>query len=248
MNRKKSKRKPPSAIRETQSDRRGQSVEQSKSPSQPTPPTSDSAPNPSRLVRTVLSVWLCMHLLAILISFTGVIEPSTIHAGLTNSVHAYLRPAHFSADDRPVYLAHGNPSEQPHRVEVTSELVTDIDQVDTYHWQSVGPGGAAGGAISDRVARWLSTAVMVAENDQPGLVAELLLPIVQQNPDATAIRIVRLPFPSELSGIAEESESPYLARVVRSGDRVSLVRLESTRLNSRAVALPNESPKDAGDE
>lgn len=255
MKRKKSKRKSPASILETRSEKRDRStVERSggdaapTSPSQPTAPTSDSAARPSLRIRTVLTVWLCMHLPAILISFTGGVEPSTIHAQLSNLTHIYLRPAHFSADDRPVYLAHGNPSEQPHRVQVTTELVSDIDLVETHRWQTAGPDGAAGLAVSDRVWRWLSTAVMVGENDQPGLVAELLMPIVQQNPDVTAVRIVRLPFPADLTGINEETESPYVARVVRRDNGVSLVRLESARLSSQAVKPNANRQEGSGDE
>jgi hypothetical protein len=178
-------------------------------------------------------------LLAITISFTSVVEPSGIHSRLSALVHPYLRPAHFAADDRPVYLAHGNPSEQPHRLQTTTASITDIESLGDDQWRTFEPAGEAassaypGLAVSDRRARWLTTAAMLADNEQPSLVAELLLPIVRQNPKLTAIRIVRLP--TDLSDINTEEESPYVARVVRSGDLVSLVQLQPVRLNSQVI-------------
>jgi hypothetical protein len=184
-------------------------------------------------------------LIAILISFTSVVEPSGIHSRLSSLVHPYLRPAHFSADDRPVYLAHGDPSEQPHRLQTTTASITDIESFDTDQWRTVEPAGRAalssypGLAVSDRSARWLTTAAMLADNEQPSLVAELLLPIARQNPNVTAIRIVRLP--TDLSDINASAESPYVARVVRSGDLISLVQLQPARLSSQAIPAARNS-------
>lgn len=200
------------------------------------------ARGPSPAVRACLSGWLLFHLLAITVSFTSVVEPSAIHAQLSKLVHPYLRPTHFAADDRPVYLAHGDASEQPHRLQVTTASPADfdsIDSIDTVSWRTVGPNRNAGLAVSDRVARWLSTAAMLAENDQPSLVAELLLPIIEDDMAVTAIRIVRLP--TDLSDIDAEAESPYVARVIRSGDLVSLVQLNPARLSSPAVSSRAET-------
>jgi hypothetical protein len=206
----------------------------------------DSAGKPTAMagptMRTWLSLWVSVHLLAILVSFTGVVEPSTIHARLSELAHPYLRPTHFAADDRPVYLAYGDSFEQPHRLQVTTSIVTDIASVDALRWQAVGPDGGPGLAVSDRVARWLSTAAMLAENEQPGLVAELLLPVAQHDPRIRAIRIVR--FPTDLSDINEEAESPYVARVVRDGDFVSLVQLRPARLSSQALQRPRDQPNE----
>ncbi len=195
---------------------------------------------PSPAVRTWISLWLPLHLLAIWISFTSVVEPSSIHARFASLVHPYVRPTHFAADDRPVYLTHGNPSEQPHRLQVTTDPLNDMASVDTRSWQTVGPSGYAGLAVSDRTARWLSTAAMLAENDQPGLVAELLLPIAQSDPSVNAIRIVRLP--TDLNDINTETESPYVARVVRGDGFVSLLELKSSRLSSQAIGSPEMEP------
>ena len=95
--------------------------------------------------------------------------------------------------------------------------------------------------MSDRVARWLSTAATLAENEQPGMVAELLMPIAQLHPNVKAIRIVRLP--TDLNDINAETESPYVARVIRRDDRVSLVQLKPARLSSQAIqtqAIPTK--------
>jgi hypothetical protein len=190
-------------------------------------------------VRVGLSIWVTFHLAAIWISFTRVVEPSTLHSRLSELVHPYLRPAHFSADDRPVYLAHGNSDEQPHLLQVTAAPVTDARSADRYRWETVGPDRYAGLAVSDRVARWLSTAAMLAENEESGLVAELLLPIIESEESVNAVRIVRLP--TGLSDVNEEAESMYLARVRRTGDVVSLIQLSPDRLSARVVPGQGDS-------
>ncbi len=200
---------------------------------------------PSAGIRTWLSIWVCFHLVALFLSFTSVVEPSTLHARLSELVHPYLMVGHFAADDRPVYLAHGSESEQPHRLQITVDDLTEIDDVETCQWQAVGAGdydaadASPGLDVSDRVARWLATAATLSENDQPGVVADLLLPIAQHFPDAKAIRIVR--FPTDLSDVNATSESPYVARIVRSDDLVSLIQLNPKRLSSQAVANAKES-------
>lgn len=198
---------------------------------------------PSVATKTWLSIWVCFHLSALFVSFTSVVEPSSLQARLSQLVHPYLRAGHFAADDRPVYLAHGSESERPHRLQVTSDELTDPDAVESVDWQTVGTGGyeareiTPGLSVSDRAARWLSTAATLAENDQPGVVAELLLPIARHFVDAKAIRIVR--FPTDLDDVNAVAESPYVARIVRANDVVSLIRLTPRRLSSQAVATPN---------
>ena len=199
---------------------------------------------PSNNVRTWLSIWVCVHLIALFLSFTSVVEPSMLHARLSEFMHPYLMVGHFAADDRPVYLAHGSDSERPHRLQVTSDELREIDEVETCQWQSVGSGDYAsadaspGLAVSDRVARWLATAATLSENDQPGVVADLLLPIAQHFSNAKAIRIVR--FPTDLSDVNATNESPYVARIVRSNDAVSLIQMKPKRLSSQAVANDGE--------
>ncbi len=246
MNRKKSKR-----IASAKNDRHSApEVAKSAQPASVGSPDPAESPatGPTPTMRRCLSIWLSFHLFAIGVSFTSVVEPSTIQARLSTVIHPYLQAFHFAADDRPVYLAHGDSSEQPHRLQVTTSSLTDIDAVDTISWQTVGPDHNAGLAVSDRVARWLSTAATLAENDQPSLVAELLLPIVEDDSAVTAIRIVRLP--TDLNDINAEAASAYVARVIRHGDLVSLVQLNPARLSSRFVSgrVTTPSKEDQGNE
>lgn len=193
---------------------------------------------PSIGARTWLSIFLCIHLPAVFLSFAGVVEPSSLHARISALVQPYLMVTHFSADDRPVYLAHGVESEQPHRLQITSDKLFEINGERDCRWQTVGMGNylaedcLPGLAVSDRVARWLATAAMLAENEQPGVVAELLLPIAEHFTEANAIRIVR--YPTDLNDINVVPSSPYLARIDRSDDAVSLIQLTPRRLSSQA--------------
>lgn len=197
---------------------------------------------PSVTARTWLSIWVCVHLLALALSFTSVVEPSSLQVNLSGMFFPYLRLGHFAADDRPVYLAHGTADEQPHRLEITSDTLSEIGQVNACQWRTVGAGDYAasesspGMAVCDRVARFLSTSATLAGNDQPGVVAELLLPIAAHFSEAKAIRIVR--FPTDLSDVNATSESPYVARIVRSADSVALIQLKPERQSSQPVSSP----------
>jgi len=192
---------------------------------------------PSEAVKTYLSIGVAVHLLALAISFTAVVEPSSVQQRLSDLLQPYLRPTHFSADDRPVYLTHGGSDDQPHRIEVTTEPVAGVEASGDVKWQVIGPaeqGGFAstpGFAVSDRVARWLSTAAMLAENDQPSLVADLILPIVVNRSSVQSVRIVR--YPTDLNDVNVGVSVPYLARVVRAKDGVSLVQLKEKRLSAQ---------------
>lgn len=206
-------------------------------PTAPSPPTDGSGPTVA--LRAGLSIWTVFHLFALFVSFVSVVEPSSLQRQFLSLVHPYLTLGHFGADDRPVYLAHGNESEQPHRLQVSFDEITQIDQTDRCEWTTIGAGdyeaseAIPGGAVSDRVARWISVAATLAQSDQPGVVAELLLPIARHFPDAKAIRIVR--FPTDLSDVTATEDSPYVARIVRSQDVVSLIQLTPKRLSSRAI-------------
>jgi hypothetical protein len=199
--------------------------------------SSATGEGPSTTVRTWLSIWVVVHLMAITVSFTAVVQPSSLHQRLSEVLQPYLRPTHFSADDRPVYLTHGDTDDQPHRIEVTTDRVTGVATSGSLKWRVIGPaqrGGfvsTPGLAVSDRVARWLSTAAMLAENDQPSLVADLLLPVVTNESSIQGVRIVR--YPTDLNDINSGVTVPYLARVVRDQDRVSLVQLKESRLSAQ---------------
>jgi hypothetical protein len=217
---------------------------------------------PSSGVRAFLSIWLPLHLFAIFISFSAVVEPSGLHASLQGLLRPYLQVTHFDADDRLVYLAHGEATERAHRLQVSTNEITNLEGgAGDQGWTTIGPRGKVvttqagreivesfasrpGLAESDRYARWLTTAATLAENEQPGLVAELLLPVVRSDQSIKAIRIERLM--NDLDSTVEESlPPPYMARVVRNDDRVALVQLQATRLS--AVAPVNRSPPEAAE-
>ena len=63
--------------------------------------------------------------------------------------------------------------------------------------------------------------------------AELIAPIVRQDESIRAIRITRLI--TDLNSTVDESlPPPYVARVIRDGDRVRLVQLQESRLTAGA--------------
>ena len=188
---------------------------------------------PSSSIRSLLLLFAAFHLFAIFVSFTEVVEPSSIHTAISRLLQPYLVPTHFSADDRPVYLAHDEPQEQPHRLQISEVPLGEAAAQDAVPWQTVLPETSPGLAAADRRARWLATAATLAESEQPGLVADLILPVVQQQESVNAIRIVRLP--TNLTDVHTDTSVPYVARVVRRGQRVSLVQLKPPRLSSTVV-------------
>lgn len=205
---------------------------------------------PSERVRMMLSIWVPIHLFALLLSLAAVVEPSSLHARLLDLMRPYLQLTHFGVDDRPLYLAYGNPSEQPHRLEVTETPIQHHGESAKWinpHFRAgdesqltivSGLAAKPGLAVSDRYARWLATAATLADTEQPSLVGELLLPVVEADETVRGIRILRRP--TDLSATVETVETPYLARVVRSGDSTSLVQLRSDRFNAIAQPQPEQ--------
>lgn len=186
-----------------------------------TPSTSDQPPP---WFARILSVGISVHLVAIALSYTAVVSPSSFHRGLLGFVEPYLQLFHFGADDRPVYLAHGAPTEQPHRIEWSRSTSPRPDE-----WEAWDVKAQPGLAAQDRIARFTAALATLAETEQPSLIAEMLLPIVQQNKLVNQIRIRRLP--TELTTVVDDAAPPpYVARVVRSGDAVRLVQLYEERL------------------
>ncbi|TWU02800.1 hypothetical protein [Stieleria varia] len=183
---------------------------------------------PSEKIRWALSVWLIVHLGLVAISFAGVVQLSGLQSAILDTAAPYLESTHFAAGGRPYYLAHGDPDEQPHRLQVsTSSSAVNDESL----WSTVEPFGAPGMAGNDRYARWFATAATLAEAEQPSLVAQLLLPIVESDDSIAAIRIVRLP--TQLTTAVDDSQPPpYVARVARKNGRVSLVQLQASRLTT----------------
>ena len=203
-------------------------------------------PLPPAWVRNLLTIVALVHLFAVAISFSGVVEPSETHSLLLRLLDPYLRATHFGADDRPVYLAHGGPLEQPHRLQISR-------RGDIAKWHTIEPEGFPGLARSDRYARWISTIVSLAENDQPGLVAVLLSPeirrINQSDPEhpTEQVRIIRLP--TELTTVVDDAAPPpYVARVLSRKDRVDFIRINEDRLNAKAgPSAPSRTAPSGGD-
>lgn len=51
---------------------------------------------PSTSVKTWVSIWLVVHLMAIAVSFTAVVQPSSLHRRLSEVLQPYLRPTQLS--------------------------------------------------------------------------------------------------------------------------------------------------------
>ncbi len=218
----KSDRSPSSRASEADAESPSSSQTQSSSPGLP--------------LKVALSLWLVFHFLALTVSYTSVVEPSETQGQWQQALQFYLYPTHFLADDRPIYLAHGDPSEQPHRLQVTAvnpsanPALFDLP-IDDPQWQTIQPPGIAGLAGNDRYSRWLSTAAILATNEQPSLVAELILSVALEDPSITAVRIVRLP--TELTTTAADAlPPPYAAYVAKQNDVISLVQVNEPRLST----------------
>jgi len=110
-----------------------------------------------------------------------------------------------------------------------------------------------GTGACDRQQRWLGTIMVLAGNDQPSLVAELMLPVLEGQSDllkqidessgldsgnkssASIVELVREP--TIMSSVVDDQQSAaYRARLVRSGDRVALVHVQPERLVAVSVA------------
>ncbi|MCO8121469.1 hypothetical protein NHH03_06955 [Stieleria sp. TO1_6] len=195
-----------------------------------------------------ISLALVFHLGALFLSYSAIIEPSSTHTRLLNKLTPYLRATHFSADGRPFYLAHATADEQPHRLQVATGLSSSdsnpvVIDLET-QWTTVQPGGIPGLAAADRYRRWMLLVATLAQSDRPSLAAALLMPLVAADESIDAVRIVRLP--TELTTAEDDAAPPvYLARVVREGDQVRLVSIQSKRLTT----FPRENaPRPSSDE
>ncbi len=199
----------------------------------------ESAPGksgyPGSAMRALITIWLPFHLFALAVSFTAVVEPSSLQVRFQSLLRPYLEITHFDAGGAPVYLAHGQSDEQAHRLEFSRSDINNNEAADSQQaWTAFDFEGLPGLARGDRRGRLLSTAATLAENEQASLVAELLWPFVKSDESIRAIRIVRLP-----TELHEDLPPPYVARVIRRGDELSLVQLQSGRLS--ATAQPAET-------
>lgn len=195
---------------------------------------------PPPILRLLLPVWAILHVVLVFVSFVGVVEPSGIVQAINELSKPYLRPTHFSANDRPVFLTHGDAADWPYRLQISDRPISQVGGLPESGWRDSGEDISAGLAASDRRARWLSTAAILAINEQPGLVAELVAPILVKHRSAKSIRIMR--YPTDLSNVDELASPVYVASVLRPGDSeggeqassgsISLIELKESRLST----------------
>ena len=192
----------------------------------------DSLRLPSSTWIGLISAAILVHLFALFVSYTAIIEPSSTHSSLLDLLSPYLRSTHFAADGRRFYLAHATPDEQPHRLQFASASGGDRLVIDRQtEWTTIQPSGIAGLTESDHYARWMGLVATLAQSDRPSLAAALLMPLVAADPSIDAVRIVRLP--TQLTTAADDAAPPvYLARVVRNAGEVRLVSIGSKRLST----------------
>lgn len=185
---------------------------------------------PDGWLRLAVSVGVLLHLTAIAGSYLSVVSPSETQGSLMRAFDPYLQLTHFGADGRPIYLAAGGTDQQPLRLEVSESLEPDESD-----WEVMDPPGSPGMAGNDRYARWLASAVLLAESEQPSLVAELLAPVLSQKTSVRSVRIVRLPT-LLTTEIDDATPPPYFARVVRSDDgTTALIANQELRLSAVAT-------------
>lgn len=202
----------------------------------PSPVNANSPAGKSTAANVLISIALAFHLVAITLSYSAIIEPSSTHSGLLGRLAVYLRPTHFAADGRPFYLAHATPDEQPHRLQIASGRDGALEIDNQTQWTTVEPAGSPGLAASDRYARWMTLAATLAEADRPSLAAALLMPLVAEDDSIDAVRIIRLP--TQLTTTVQDAAPPvYLARVIRETSEsgpasVRLVAVQSKRLTT----------------
>ncbi|MCD0458838.1 hypothetical protein [Roseiconus lacunae] len=187
---------------------------------------------PTGWVPILISLAVILHLAALFVSYSAIVEPSSTQGRLLETLTPYLRGTHFAADGRRFYLAHATPDEQPHRLQVASADANGQFVIDREtRWTTIEPSGPSGLAASDRYAKWMTLAATLSESDQRSLAAQLLLPLVKADESIAAVRIVRLP--TQLTTAEQDAMGPaYLARVVRNKNGVKLVAIESRRLTT----------------
>ncbi len=188
------------------------------------------------MVKTLLSVAVVAHCLALAISFTSAVEPSSTQAMVENQLSTYLKAFHFSTSEAPVYLAAGNTSEQPLRLQFTKrdprkELDLLSANRDDPRWETIEPNGIGGAMGQDFYARWMTGAAILAETDSPGPVAELLLPKISDDESILAVRVIRLP--TELSTTLQDQAPPVFTAIVsRANDQLALIQATERRLST----------------
>ncbi|SRR6056297_1301206 len=206
---------------------------------EPEPPSADVTPR-QRRIRRVTVGFAVVHLAVCTLSLMQPIGlPETFDQALAYA-QPYLRATRFGADGKPARLPHGRLDEAEIRVQVSGEAEpAESDWLDI-DW------GSTGVEATNRRQRFFSAAATLAENEQYGLVARWLRPLISGRPEAESIRMVRVP--TLLSDVVQDNAPPvYQARILRRQDEINLANLQPTRLVAIAVDEDASSPSGGGD-
>lgn len=198
---------------------------------------------PSPRLRSVISIWLVLHLALFAISLTAVVAASLLQIRLLDFAAPYMNPLQLRVDPRPIYLTHGEGDSEPHRVEWLA--------ADSRTWQ---PAVVRGGRGSERRRRYFLYAraiAMAAEREDTATASMLAMPLVEEvmgDVDSgewnegvpTRVRVVRLSLDSEAPRPLDESaeKTQWEAAIVphsggRKGEsRWALVTVGDRRLNA----------------
>lgn len=180
----------------------------------------------------VIVILVLGHLLLVATSLLSTVSPSGLVSQILAIGNPYLRATHAGVDARPVYLAHGKPDEQPLRLQIDEDRLM--------------PPTITGAGSDDRQQRWLATVALLAEREQPSLLAELVLPILKR-PKASesaksfnGSKLSLIREPTILSDVLEDQAPPiYEARIIESEGTIAVVRLLPSRLT--AIAIQGEA-------
>lgn len=186
-----------------------------------------------------------VHLALLAISLSAVVAASMLQVRLLSIAAVYLTPLQLRVDGRPIYLTHGAPEDQTHRVEWLRE--------GSDSWESDEIRGYRGSERLRRYSRFAKVIAGAAEREETAAASLLALPLVRQEMQRSAdnelappvrMRIVRLA--PDLTAPAYPSDPVETARweaaIVREpagpdgSPRWSLVTVKERRLNAEAAA------------
>ena len=173
---------------------------------------------PSRWMQLAVSAWVLFHFSSLLVTLLGSAvqgELSEGELGLANIARPYCDTAHFRVDSGPLTLS----GEEPLRFVRLQVLESGFGE----SWKTIEPKGLPRLGEHDRYARLMRLVVMLAESEQPSLIAELLLPIVSRNSQVTSVRVVNL---------KELDAAIYNARVSRRDGSALLIQVPARRLGT----------------
>lgn len=211
---------------------------------------------PSDSLRSAISIWLVVHLAFTALSLSAVAGASMLQLRLLSFAAVYQAPLHLAVEGRPIYLTHGEPEDQTHRVQWLRE--------GSESWEFDTVRGYRGSERLRRYSRLAKVIAGAADSDQTAIASLLALPLVHQEiarsgqagvAPPTRVRIVRLApdtrvirYPADPvetarweAVIVQQSEQDSLRESdsPAAGDaelpRLALVTLKERRLNAAAA-------------